>query len=510
MHKIEEILRLRYEADLSLAQIARACGVSKGVVSKYLRLAQASGIIWPYEGDTEPLHEVLMPKRVVSTGYVEPDYAAMHQELKRKGVTLQLLWSEYAADHGDHAYRYSRYCERYRQWRAGQRRSMRQRHLAGEKLFIDYAGPTVGIVNRATGEVREAQIFVAVMGASSYTYAEATWTQSLPDWIASHQRAFRFFGGTPKLIVPDNLKSAVTKASRYEPVINDTYQEMARHYRTAILPARPYKPKDKSKAEIGVQVVERWILARLRDTTLFSLAELNRHIRDLLASLNERAFQKLPGSRRSQFETLDLPALNTLPDTPYTYADWKKAKVGVDYPIEVDKHYYSVPHRYVGQIVDVRSTAATVECLQGGKRITSHPRVRTRGYTTSPDHMPAAHRAHRDWSPQRFLRWAAAIGPNTHAVVEGQLTNYPHPEHGYRKCLGLLNNARRYGAQRLEAACGHALHIGSPSYRSVTSILKQGLDRASLPESEDDRQRRLPSHDNVRGAEYYRGDSPCS
>ncbi len=360
MHKIEEILRLRFEGGLSLAQIARACGLSKGVVSKYLSAAQAKGIGWPYDGDVDALLDALMPRRVVSTGYVEPDYAAIHQELKRKGVTLQLLWSEYEAEHGDNAYRYSRYCERYRHWRAGQRRSMRQRHIAGEKLFIDYAGPTVEIIDAATGEVRDAQIFVAVMGASSYTYAEATWTQSLPDWIASHQRTFRFFGGTPKLLVPDNLKSAVTTPSRYEPVINNTYQEMARHYRTAILPARPYKPKDKSKAEIGVQVVERWILARLRHTRLFSLAELNRHIRALLTSLNERPFQKLPGSRRSQFEALDLPALNSLPDTPYVYAEWKKAKVGIDYHIEVDKHYYSVPHRYVGQVVDVRITAATI------------------------------------------------------------------------------------------------------------------------------------------------------
>ena len=509
MHKIEEVLRLRFDAGLSMAQIARACGLSKGVVSKYLSLAQAKGISWPYDGDANALVEALVPRRAVSTGYTEPDYAAMHRELKRKGVTLQLLWSEYAAEHGDSAYRYSRYCERYRHWRARQRRSMRQRHVAGEKLFIDYAGQTVEIINAKTGEVRKAQIFVAVLGASSYTYAEATWTQSLPDWIASHQRAFQFFGGTPRLLVPDNLKSAVTKASRYEPVVNSTYQEMARHYRTAILPARPYKPKDKSKAEIGVQVVERWILARLRHTTFFSLAELNRHIRALLTSLNERAFQKLPGSRRSQFETLDLPALNPLPGAPYTYAQWKRAKPGVDYHIEVDKHYYSVPHRYVGQVLEVRITAATIECFHGGKRIASHPRARTGGYTTSSEHMPAAHRAHRDWSPERFLRWAESIGPNTHTVVEGQLKNYPHPEHGYRKCLGLLNNARRYGAQRLEAACAHALHIQSPSYRSVTSILKQGFDRQPLPEADGHRPLELPAHDNVRGADYYREEPPC-
>lgn len=506
MHKIQEVLRLRHDAGLSHAQIARACGLSKGVVSKYLSLARAKGIGWPPPDnvDESSLSQQLLPKREAPERFVEPDYGEMHQELKRKGVTLQLLWSEYMAEHGSRAWRYSQYCERYRRWRRSQKRSMRQRHRAGEKLFIDYCGATVPVVDRTTGELLAAQIFVAVFGASNYTYAEATWSQSLGDWIGAHQRALRFFGGVPELLVPDNLKSAVSQASRYDPQINRSYLEMARHYRTAILPARPYKPKDKAKAEVGVQVVERWILARLRHHTFFSLADLNRHIHDLLLDLNERPFQKQPGSRRTQFEALDLPELRALPSEPYTYAEWKRVKPGIDYHVEYQGHYYSVPHRFVGQELEIRVSAEILECFHKGQRIASHARSRRGGFTTCPEHMPSAHRAHQEWSPQRFLTWAGAIGASTYAVVEWQLTNRPHPEHGYRRCLGLLNLARRYGKPRLEAACVRALALQTTSYKSVASILKQGLDQLPLAESDtDDHQARLPLHENVRGAGYY-------
>ena len=504
MQQIKEVLRLRLEAGLAYSQIALACGLSKGVVSKYLSLAKAQGIGWPLpEGlDEAQLESRLFGDKKRSGRFVEPDFPAIHQELKRKGVTLQLLWSEYSAAHGDQAYRYSQFCEHYRRWAKRQKRSMRQLHRAGEKLFIDYCGPTVPIVDATTGELRQAQMFVAVLGASSYTYAEATWTQELPQWIASHQRAFEFFGGVVELLVPDNLRSAVTKACRYDPQPNATYQELARHYGCAILPARPYKPKDKSKAEIGVQVVERWILARLRHHTFFSLSELNEAIRDLLADLNERPFQKLPGSRKSAFESLDKPALKPLPDTPYEYAEWKQAKPGIDYHVEVDKRYYSVPHRWVGHVLDVRASTGAVEVFHKGQRIASHPRSHTKLFSTLPEHMPSSHRQHWEWSPGRFLNWAKQIGPATLEVVKRQLQDLPHPEHGYRRCLGLLNHARRYGKERLEAACERALAIHSPSYRSVSSILKQGLDRQALPE-EDPEQGALPLHANVRGPGYY-------
>jgi transposase len=426
----------------------------------------------------------------------------MHQALKRKGVTLQLLWAEYVAVHGEHGYRYSQYCHRYRQWRNRQKRSMRQAHLAGEKLFIDYCGPTVSIVDRHTGAIREAQIFVAVLGASSYTYAEATYTQSLPDWIASHQRALLFYGGVPALLIPDNLLSAVTSADRYEPRINATYAEMAAHYGTAVLPARPYKPKDKAKVEVAVQVVERWILARLRHHTFFSLAELNAAIAALLPALNERPFQGRTECRKDLFEAIDRPALKPLPHAPYDYAEWRKARPGIDYHIAVDKRFYSVPHTLVGRTLTVRLTASTVEVLHKGQRVASHPRHAHGRYSTLTEHMPKAHQAHREWSPGRFLDWAKSIGPCTAQLIEQQLTGRPHPEHGYRACLGLLKLSRGYGKPRLEAACERALAIHSASYRSVASILKQGLDQQPL-HNDEATQAELPLHANVRGPGYY-------
>ncbi len=505
MRKIIDILRLKYEAKLSHEKIARACGLSKGAVGKYVNLASALGVDWPLPAgmDEAQLESMLFRGDAKAPSrYAEPDFPRLHQELKRKGVTLQLLWAEYAETHGQSAYRYSRFCYHYQQWRDRQKRSMRQVHKAGEKLFIDYCGPSVPVVNATTGEYRQAQVFVAVMGASNYTYAEATWTQTLPDWIASHQRALRFFGGVVELLVPDNLRSAVSKACRYAPEPNATYQELARHYNTAILPARPYKPQDKAKAEVGVQVVERWILARLRHQTFFSLAELNETIAGLLEALNNRPFQKQPGSRKSLFESLDRPVLKLLPATPYEYAEWKQAKPGIDYHVEVGKHYYSVPHTWVGRVLDVRATATVVEVFHKGVRIASHPRARGGGFTTCPEHMPKSHREHRQWSPGRFLNWAKDIGPATLQVVKRQLHERPHPEHGYRSCLGLLSHARRYGKTRLEAACERALAIHSPTYRSVTSILQQGLDREPVA-GEEDTPTPLPLHANVRGPGYY-------
>jgi len=503
MRDIIEVLRLKYDAGLSHARIAAACGLSKGVVGKYVSLAQAQGIGWPLpEGTDEArLEALLYPTRTPPARFAEPDYFQVHQELKRKGVTLQLLWAEYVENQGDQAYRYSQFCNRYRQWRAAQRRSMRQVHRAGEKVFIDYCGPTVEIVDRHSGEIRAAQIFVAVLGASSYTYAEATWTQALRDWIASHQRMLAFIGGVPALLIPDNLKAAVSQADRYAPKINATYAEMAAHYQTAVLPARPYKPKDKAKAEAGVLLVERWILARLRHHTFFSLAELNRAIAALLPDLNGRTFQGQSASRRSLFETLDRPALRALPAAPYVHAEWRRARPGIDYHIEIDKRLYSVPHALVGQTLDVRLTDWTIEILHKGQRVAAHPRLSRGRFSTLTEHMPKSHQAHRDWSPGRFLNWAADIGPSTSAVVKAQLENRPHPEHGYRACLGLLQLSRRYSRSRLEHACARALALRAAHYRSIASILKQGLDQQPLadePELPD-----LPPHANVRGAHYY-------
>ena len=504
MRQFIEIMRLKYEAKLSNHKVALAAGVSKGAVSKYLHLAAARGVTWPLpEGtDEAQLERLLFPATEKPSRFAKPDYFQVHQELKRKGVTLQLLWAEYVAVHGDRAYRYSQYCHRYRQWRKKQRRSMRQVHRAGEKTFIDYCGPTVPVICRHTGEIRQAQVFVAVLGASSYTYAEATWTQSLSDWIASHQRMFQFYEGVSELLIPDNLLAGVTDANRYTPVINTTYAEMAVHYQTAVLPARPRKPKDKAKAEVAVQVVERWILARLRHHTFFSLPELNQAIAELLPDLNERHFQGQSVSRRDLYEQLDRPALRPLPSSPYAYAEWCKAKPGIDYHISVNKRFYSVPHALVGQTLDVRLTAETVKVLYKGNRVAVHARYGPQRFSTLVDHMPRSHRAHREWSPGRFLRWAQDIGPCTRQVVQQQLENRPHPEHGYRACLGLLNLSRRYSKARLEKACERALAIRSINYQSIASILKQGLDQQTL-EGDAHLQDDLPLHDNVRGAGYY-------
>jgi transposase len=341
-----------------------------------------------------------------------------------------------------------------------------------------------------------------VLGASSYTYAESTWTQSLPDWIASHQRMFRFYGGVTDLLIPDNLLAGVTDANRYTPTINATYAEMAAHYQTAVLPARPRKPKDKAKAEVAVQVVERWILARLRHHTFFSLPELNQAIAELLPDLNGRHFQGQTVSRRDLYEQLDAPALRPLPDTAYEYAEWRKAKPGIDYHISVNKRFYSVPHALIGQTLDVRLTAETVEVLHKGNRVAVHARYGPQRFSTLMDHMPRSHRAHREWSPGRFLHWAQDIGPCTRQVVQQQLEKRPHPEHGYRACLGLLNLSRRYSKARLEKACERALAIRSINYQSIASILKQGLDQQTL-EGDAHLQDELPLHDNVRGAGYY-------
>lgn len=503
MQKIHEILRLKYESKLSHEKIARALSLSKGVVAKYVSAAQAHGVSWPLTQEHEAALERLFdsPVQESSSARAKPDCFELHTELKRKGVTLRLLWEEYAAVHGPAAYRYSRFCEYYQRWRACQKRSMRQHHIAGEKLFIDYCGPTVDVVDSTTGEVRHAQVFVAVLGASNYTYVEATWSQGLGDWIASHVRALAFFGGVPRLLVPDNLKSAVSKADRYTPQINPTYAELARHYGTAILPARPYKPKDKAKAEVAVQLAERWILARLRHLSFFSLGELNTAIRQLREQMNDRRLQRQKVSRRGLFETLDRPALHPLPPTPYEYAKWKKAKVSIDYHIEFDGRLYSVPHHLVGEVVELRITATEVGLLHKGKQVAIHQRHGQGRFSTQPRHMPQSHRRHLEWSPGRFLNWAKLVGAATLTVLRHQLENRPHPEHGYRACLGIRHQARHYGNERLEQACVQAVKIGSPTYRSVASILKNGLDRNPLQEPVTDHEQ--VAHANLRGPGYY-------
>jgi len=505
MRKIREVLRYRYSTGLSLDAIARALKLSKGVVAKYVRLASAAGLTWPIPDtlDDASLEKLLYRQAVArELTFAEPDYAVVHQELKKKGVTLTLLWEEYRQAVGDRGYQYTAFCTRYRSWAGKLKRSMRQVHRAGEKLFCDYAGPMVPIIDAQTGEIRPASVFVAVLGASSYTFACATLGQSQVDWLTGIGGALKFIGGVTALIVPDNPRALVRLADRYEPELNRTTAEFAHHYDVVILPARPRKPQDKAKVESGVQVVERWILARLRHRRFFSVVELNMAIAELLLALNNRPFKKLPGSRREAFVLLDAPYLRPLPDTAFVFAEWKKATVNIDYHVEYDSSYYSVPHALIHQVVELRITRTTLEVLAKGKRAASHLRSARKGhYTTLSEHMPAAHRAHAEWSPGKLLSWAASVGPSTAELVKRLLMEKKHPEQGYRSCLGLMRLARNHGGERMESACARALAVGAHRYRSVASILEKGLDRQPLitPQAE----LALPDHANVRGPGYY-------
>jgi transposase len=506
MRGIREVLRLKHECKLSYAEIARSLRISKGSVANYLARAEAAGLNHETAAalDDVALLQRLAPARHGPRNFEQPDFARVHRELKRKSVTLTLLWEEYCeAAHGV-PYSRSRFFERYQAFVKTLRRSMRQTHVAGDKLFVDFAGQTVPVTDMTSGQERRAHIFVAVWGASNYTYAEATWRETTADWIGAHVNAFNHAGGVPALLVPDNPKALISEANRYEPIANRTYQALAEHYGCAILPARTYKPRDKAKVEAGVLLVERWILARLRHRRFFSLAELNAAIGELLQYLNERPFQKVDGTRRSWFELLERPALKPLPSTAFEYAEFKHARVSrVDYHVELDRHYYSVPHTLVGEEVELRITRTTVEVLYRNRRIASHARsARRGGYTTIPEHMPASHRAHAQWAPQRLIDWADAIGAATRAVVTHILETKPHPEQGYRACLGMLALARTYGNERLEAACARAVHVGAKSRKSVASILAHGLDRQPLQRPLYD-ETCLPAHGNVRGPKYY-------
>jgi transposase len=511
MRKIREVLRLVWWCGLSQRQAALSCTVGRATVAEYVGRASSAGLTWAgVEGlEDGPLERRLYPpaESVMASDRVVPDWQKVHGELKRKGVTLRLLWEEYRSSEPGRSYGYSQFCERYRQWRGQLEPVMRQEHKAGEAVFVDYAGQTMAVVDAKTGESREGQIFVAVLGASNYTFAEATWTQGLPDWVGSHVRALEFFGCVPWTIVPDNLRSGVNRSCRYEPELNPTYHEMAVHYGVAVLPARVRKPRDKAKVESGVLVVERRVLAPLRNRTFFSLAELNEAIRELLVALNDRPLSKLPGSRRELFDQMDRPAMRPLPIERFVFGEWRKARVNIDYHVEVVGHYYSVPYQLVGQAVEVRISAGTVECYLEGRRVASHVRSSQMGrHTTLAEHMPRAHRDYAQWTPERLIRWAAKAGPAVAEVVEAILGSKAHPQHGFRPCLGIMRLGQQYGDERLEAACRRALEIGAKRYKSVRSILEKGLEQRL---AEEPSQPALPlTHDNVRGAAYYGSEAP--
>jgi transposase len=506
MRKIRDILRLRHAAGLSIRQIRASTKVSVGAIQKLLAKAEEEGLGWPLPpelDDDSRLACLFYPgaDTRVSTRYQVPDWSALHQGLKRKGVTKQLLWEEYTEQYPNRCYSYSQFCERYAHWKGLQKRSMRQTHKAGEKCFVDYAGQTVPLVCAETGEIRQAQIFVAVLGASNYTYAEASPSQSLPDWLTSHVRAFEYFGGTPAIVVPDNLKSGVSRACRYDPQLNASYQQLAEHYQLAVVPARPYKPRDKAKAEVGVQLVERWILARLRHHTFFSLAELNQCIRALLEELNNKPFKQLPGNRRQAFEQLDQPALRALPRHPYRFVEIKPVKVNIDYHVQYQGHHYSVPHPYVGETLELHAGEHLISLYFRQRQVATHPRAYRPGTTTAPGHMPERHRKHQQWTPGRLKNWAKAIGPEVLAWVSTQLEIKAHPEQAYRLCLGLLNLSREYPAQRLDAACRIANREGLRRLKQIRSILRSHRDQ--LPEQLSLETGLPQDHENIRGPHHF-------
>jgi len=483
--------------------IARSLSASVSTVSKYLSRAQAKQL--QYEAiqhmDDKTLIETLCGKkqyRHAERPLLEGAY--IHQELKKKGVTLRLLWEEYKESYPD-GYQISQFCEYYRRWRGTQRLSMRQTHKAGEKMFVDYAGQTVPIYDRHTGTTTPAHIFIAVLGASNYTFVEAHPDQTLPHWIQGHVHSYEYFDGVPKVTVPDNLKSGVSRSCMYEPELNRTYQDMASHYGTVLLPARRGKPRDKAKVEAAVLVVERWILARLRNRTFFSVGELNGAIRELREEVNAKPFKKIDGSRSSWFTDIEKKELQTLPEEPYEYRQWKYATVNVDYHIDVHGHYYSVPSELRGKRVDVALTTTTVEIFYNNERVASHRRDNRKGWhSTIKEHMPPSHRAYAEWSPERFIRWGQMIGSSTAELMKTIMDSREYPLQGYRSCMGILRLKDVYSQDRLEAACARALTFRGYSYRSVVSILKNGLDQHR---EEYTGKNVTIVHANVRGKRYF-------
>lgn len=498
MRKIREVLRLRAQG-LSKRRIAASLGISATAAVECLQRVRRAGLSWPLPDDVDDavLELRLYPPATLNkVQRPQPHWPSIYCELKRAGVTLQLLWGEYR-EQNPSGYGYSQYCELYRAWKGRLTPTMRQTHIAGERVFVDYAGTKLTVIDGLTGEVMTAQLFVAVLGASSYTYAEATWTQTLADWIGSHTRAFAFFEGVTAITVSDNLKSGIIKACFYEPEVNRTYERMAEHYGTAIVPARPYKPRDKAKVEVGVQVATRWVIAKLRNRTFFSLFALNEAIGELVAQLNNRVTRHLGASRRALFEEMERQALKPLPAEPYVFEQWKECRVGIDYHVEVKPYFYSAPFTLLREKVWARYTEKTVEVFHHGNRIAAHPRI---PHSTLPEHMPSSHRRFADWTLERIKRQAGEIGPSTSALVDIILRERPHPEQGFRSCIGILRHLKAYGRERLEAACARTLEIRSHSYRSVTSILKTNLDR-KRPASAADEPAIL--HNNIRGPGYY-------
>jgi transposase len=509
MRHVRDVMRLKFDCKMGKRPIAKSLGISRNTISLILARFQKAGLLWPLppQMTDEKLENLLFPISPPESPKPLPDWKVVHQELqdhKRLNLTLNQLWIEYKANHPD-GYQYSAFCQFYNDWLSRRDLVMRQSHKAGDKVFVDYADGLF-ITHPQTGEKTLTQLFVTVWGASTFTYAEASSSQTLPDWIGAHTRAFTYFGVVPRLLVPDNLKSGVVKSCLYEPTLNASYQDMADHYGTAVLPARPRKPRDKAKVENGVLIAKRWILSVLRHRLFYSLADMNVAIRQLLDQINDRPLRKIKSSRRQLFNQMDRPAALPLPARPYEFAEWKRAKVTIDYHIDIDSHAYSVPYQLVGEFVDTKLTATTVEILFKGQRIVAHPRSTLKGgHTTTPAHRPIDHQKHAEWSPSRLRDWAVQIGPHTVTLIQALFDSKAHPDQGYRSVLGIMRLEKSVGKNRLEAATERALTYRLTSYSSVRSILRNNLDQLPLRPPDT---LAMPLHDNIRGQNYYASSPP--
>jgi transposase len=503
MRKLREIVRLHLEKGLSGRAIARGCGISPSTASEYLGRIKLAKLSWPLPeelDDDAALTRLLFPdEHQPRKERPEPDWARVYEELKGKHVTKQLLWQEYREQHPD-GYQYSQFCERYARFSQQLSVVMRQEHRAGEKCFVDFSGDGLELISAESGEVQKVKLFVCVLGASNYTYVEPVLGEDLATWIGCHIRALEYFGGVPEVVVPDNLKAGVKEPDRYEPELNPSYAELAQHYGFAVVPARVRKPRDKAKVEGAVLLAERWVLAALRHQRMSTLSQVRQAVSALLEKLNTRPMRKLKKSRRQLFEELERPVLKPLPSARYELAWWKKARVNIDYHVEVEGQLYSVPYTLVGKQVEVRVTAACVEVFLGGRRVASHVRATGNKASTLPEHMPSSHRAYAQWTPSRILEWAAKVGPNTATLAEELMRRRKHPEQGFRACLGIIRLKDTYDAQRLELACSRALRCRAISYKSVASILRHKLEQQEPTPPE---RGALPEHENIRGPDYY-------
>jgi transposase len=507
MTNYREILRLHSQG-LSQRSIAASCDCGKTTVQKTVNRADELGIVWPLPKDmtNERLKQLLAVPGESQSVYKEPDYERVHRELAKSGVTLSLLWNEYSAEcrqNGEVPFMYTQFCKRYREYAVVHKATMHIERKPGEQMEVDWAGQTMELTDNITGAAIPAYIFVATLPYSGFTYVEAFLSRNQESWIAAHVNAYRHFGGVTRILVPDNLKTGVDRVDWYTPVINKSYQEMAEHYGTAVIPARVRKPKDKPSVEGSVGGISTWIIAALRNWRFFTLHELNDAVMKKLYEFNAKPFQKKPGSRQSVFEEYEQPLLQPLPDKPYELSEWKVCVVAYNYHVSVDKMFYSVPHEYIKQKSDVRLTRNTVEVFVNGSRVASH--MRKYGYpgqyATLPEHMPEDHRKYTQWNAERYLSWARAIGENTVIVVKAILASRKIEQQSYRACMALLKLSDKYTAPRLEAACKRAIsYTPSPSFKSVQTILATGQDEVT-----DEKPEKEPPTEfgYTRGSGYY-------